>query len=196
MKIGVDIDDVIVNFNKGFLDFYNAKFNTNFCLEDLHTWRLDKALGISLDKAVLHVEEFFNSENFHQMIFLENAKESLQDLLDFHEIFFITARQKEVKEQTEKFFESHFPEKDYNLLFSGGEVWSEGKSKDEICEELKIPLLIEDRKEYAFNAAQKGIKVLLLDKPWNQGVEHENIMRVNDWKEILEKIRGLENASN
>ncbi len=50
--------------------------------------------------------------------------------------------------------------------------------------------MIEDTKEHSELCAKDGIKTFLLDKPWNQHcVEHENIIRVKDWNEILERLK-------
>lgn len=66
----------------------------------------------------------------------------------------------------------------------------ENKSKSEICGELGISIFIEDNSSYALDCAKKGIKVLLLDKPWNKNYEkHPNIIKVNSWEEILERLK-------
>jgi len=49
--------------------------------------------------------------------------------------------------------------------------------------------VIEDNQDYALSVAQKGIKVLLLNQPWNANFEaHENMKKVNNWEEILRFI--------
>ena len=67
---------------------------------------------------------------------------------------------------------------------------TKGKTKGELCKDLNVDLMIEDDPKYAEDCALKGINVLLLDKPWNQNcIEHENIIRVKNWKEILERFK-------
>ena len=93
-------------------------------------------------------------------------------------------------ESTINFLKKIFLEKDYEIHFSG-DIYEGRKLKDEICNDLNLDLIIEDSPYYSKNCAEKGIKVLLLDKPWNQNCEHENIIRVNNWKEVLEKIKEM-----
>ena len=50
--------------------------------------------------------------------------------------------------------------------------------------------MIEDNKDYACACAEKGIKVFLLEKPWNKIYEeHPNIIKINHLKEVLEQIK-------
>lgn len=47
--------------------------------------------------------------------------------------------------------------------------------------------MIEDNLEYAMELANAGIKVYLLDRPWNQDYDpqiHKNIIKVKGWKDI------------
>ena len=60
------------------------------------------------------------------------------------------------------------------------------KKKIKIGIDLGIDFMIEDDRKHSKNCAEKGIKCFLIDKPWNQNFEHENVIRVNGWNEILE----------
>ena len=39
---------------------------------------------------------------------------------------------------------------------------------------------------------KKGLKVLLLDKPWNRKIRHGNVYRCQDWRDILNEVERLE----
>ena len=54
--------------------------------------------------------------------------------------------------------------------------------------------LAEDSEKSSLSYAENGIRVLLLDKPWNNSVNHENIFRCKDWPEILEKMEDFMNG--
>ena len=189
MKIGIDIDDVIVEFNKGLLDFYNKKFNKIFEFEKMFDWRLNILFNMSLEEAINFVKEFYDSLEFDKIELIFGAKESIENLAKEHELFFVTARHLSVKEKTYSFIEQVFPKFKKEIIFSS-EEWNEGKLKHEICKELGVEVLIEDRGEYALDCAENGIKCFLLDKPWNKKAMHENIIRVNNWNEILNNING------
>lgn len=51
--------------------------------------------------------------------------------------------------------------------------------------------MIFDRPEIVLYLAEKGIRVLMMDAPYNQDVQHENIVRVFGWKDVYEKIVGM-----
>lgn len=52
------------------------------------------------------------------------------------------------------------------------------------CLKNKVDVMIDDKPDVALFLAQNGIKVILLDTKYNQGLEHENIIRVKGWDEI------------
>ncbi len=193
MKIGIYVDNVVVNLNKGFCEFYNSNFGGNLCVEDFEkNYYLKDLMGISEEEELKLWTNYHDSQIFDEMEFIEGCKEAVSFLEEGHELFFITARHLSWKEKTEKLFAEHFG--DVNLIFSG-DLYG-GKSKDEICLENGIGLLIEDHREHSLSYADRGIKILLMDKPWNGGIEHENLIRVNDWKEILREIEKIKEAEN
>lgn len=56
------------------------------------------------------------------------------------------------------------------------------------CSKLSVDVMIEDKPEVAMYLAENGVKVLLFDNPYNQGLEHKNMIRVNDWDEVYDQI--------
>lgn len=189
MKIGIDIDEVVVDFIKIYLDVVNNNLNSNYSFEDVKTYNLWENFDISYEKAVDFFDILFDSKEFENIDFVENAKNSLVDIKKNHELLFITARPIKVKSKTLNFFNNHFPDNNFNFIFSEEDFRNFKKS--EICLKENINLMIEDNSKYALDCAEKSIKVILLDKPWNQGVEHKNIIRVNSWKEILEVLNEI-----
>ncbi|MBS6196029.1 MAG: hypothetical protein KH828_10675 [Clostridiales bacterium] len=64
-----------------------------------------------------------------------------------------------------------------------------GKEKYMACVENGIEVMIDDRPEVALYLAERQIKVLLFDAPYNQNLEHRNITRIESWEEVYRKIR-------
>lgn len=189
-KISVDIDDVVAEFMKEYLKFYNEKKGTKFGLKDIinyHLWEM--GMYKSKEENVIDVLEFQKSSSFDKICLSEGAKEGVKSLSKKYQIYFITSRPGEVEEKTRAFLNNHFPKNGFNILYSG-EIYGGKLSKAEICKASGIPLIIEDNPDYALDCARNGITAFLLDKPWNKNCEkHENIIPVNNWKEILEKLR-------
>ena len=67
MKISIDIDEVLTNFNEEFLNFYNDKYETNFNVEDIKVYDLSKLLKISMQETITRVREYYASEEFKKI---------------------------------------------------------------------------------------------------------------------------------
>lgn len=189
MKIGVDLDEVIVEFSKGYFEFYNSKYKTNFQFKDIFSYNLWEVLGISREESFKLADEFYDSEDFDEVELVKDSKESIVKLADTHELFIVTARPIRIREKTDYFFNKNFPNLPYRIIYSGDLFSEQGSRKSDICANLGIEFLVEDNLNYALESAEKGVKVLLLNKPWNKdGKMHEDVVRVDNWKGILEKI--------
>ena len=84
--------------------------------------------------------------------------------------------------------------KKHNLHFKSIQFCSETFSpRDKLmgCRKLDVDVMIEDKPEVATYLAENGIKVLLFDAPYNHGLEHENMIRVYNWKQVYEEIQKL-----
>lgn len=57
------------------------------------------------------------------------------------------------------------------------------------CRRISADVMIEDNVKTALFLAENGIRVLLFDAPYNQGISHENIVRVFSWEDIFELIK-------
>lgn len=192
MKIAIDIDEVISEFVKPYLEFHNNKFNTNHSFENINNHLFWKDLGFPQEKMQTYFDEFQDRPLFlENMPFLEGAKESINFLSKNNDLFIISSRPKKIWERTHGFFERNFPGNNFKIIFSNEihNLNESFKSKGEICNHFNINFLIEDSPDIALEAAEKGINVFLLEKPWNKEYkEHEKITKVKNWEEILEKL--------
>jgi len=190
MRIGIDMDGVAVETFQGFLDFYNEKFGAKFKLQDIDNHHIWPILGISRKKAVELMEEYFFSDSFKDLEVAEGMVEVIDELGE-NELFIVTSRPKKFEMQTLQFLDKYFKNINFEVLHTN-DFHSENnsKSKAEICLEKEIDVFIEDCAEYSNEVAAKGVKVLLINKPWNEKVKVvEGVKRVGNWKDILEKIK-------
>ena len=189
MKIGIDIDDVVVEFVKGYLKMYEKTYGQKFVFEDLKSYNFGYLLDFSKEEEYESVNKFFETKDFENLDLIEGAKEAIYEISKENEIFFITSRPSFTNSKTKVFLKKYFSEISFELIHSGG-FHLQGKHKEEICLDREIKIMIEDHYDFALKCAEKGIRVFLLDKPWNQSQEeHENIMRVKNWNEILGKLK-------
>ena len=194
-KFGLDIDEIIARFMKTFFEFYNSEKRENVSWSNLQDYDLYKAGFFKNRKEEKEfVDGFFESTFFREMPLVEGAKKGLRILERNFEINFITSRPSYIRDKTLVFLNKHFPDLKFNLFFSG-EVYSrykkskEHKTKGEIAEEAGISFMVEDNPIYAVDCTKRGIKVFMINYPWNRHAEeHKNLIKVSGWKEILEKL--------
>lgn len=170
MKIGIDIDGVIIdtiNFvSKTLSEYYSCDIKPDELVHG-HV----KLSGL---------DGFFEKNGeylFCTLDPIENSVGVINELGRVHEIFFISARYQIHYDMTIRWLNQHgFIAK--RILFT------EGKSKIDICRELGIELFIEDSAVNALEIAQNNILVLLYDAEYNRYVEHEGIVRCGSWSDI------------
>ena len=192
MKIAIDIDEVIVEFVERYLEFVAKKGLKKIRYEDVFSLNLWEVLEIKKELFIELLDKCDSIGYFDNVKFIKGAKESVNFLNENHDIIFITSRSKKRIKKTREFIFEEFSILGNKVFFSG-DVVGKGKNKDEICRDLGIKIIIEDSEEESLGYAKNGLRVLLLDKPWNQSVGHENVCRCGDWGEILERVEDLRN---
>lgn len=188
MKIGIDLDDVVVDFFPSFLNFYNAEYEKNFRFEDINNYHIwEVGIGENKEEAIALVDEFYDSSWFEKIPVVEGAEKGVEELLRLDKkLKIITSRPLRFREKTNNFFKRYFSDLKLGIYYSSG-LHQQGGTKADICKREGIDIFIEDCLKYAEECAENGVRVLLLDKPWNQE-GNGKVERVYNWDEILEKI--------
>ena len=84
--------------------------------------------------------------------------------------------------------------KKYDINFSTFNFCSEDRSPEEkllSCKKLNVDAMIEDKPEVALYLANNGIKVIMIDAPYNLDTNHENIIHVSDWLQVKDKLKAM-----
>ena len=186
MRIGIDLDEVVVDFARKFIDKAKKNFGKEVSYENIYSWHLWDVFGISREEAIKIAEDIFQ-EDLENLEFVEDARDTIINLLKENEIFIITSRPIKFYERTKRFVEKSIDSR-IGVFFSGG-VADSGKTKSEICKELGIDLMIDDHIGYYNDCVNKNIKTLLFTKPWNKN--EKGVERINSWKEIPEIIEKM-----
>ncbi|MEK6917497.1 MAG: hypothetical protein AABW51_00975 [Nanoarchaeota archaeon] len=188
-KIGIDIDECVVEFVRGYLEIYKKSSGREFSFDQITSYNFWECLPISKVEAISLANIFYESDRFRNLPLIDGAKDALRCLSTNYNLFLITSRPIKVKDKTQDFFKRNFPVMDLKILFSG-DFFKGGLKKSEICKQRGIEIMVEDNGVYAENCANAGVSVLLLDKPWNRGYNHnQNIHRVKNWGEILQHLK-------
>jgi uncharacterized HAD superfamily protein len=114
----------------------------------------------------------------------------IKQLWENNGFYFITARDKKYRvvteEQLYRFGLGHRDLTFSNLIFTTRD------KKPDICHEYGINIMIEDEVCYVGKLQSHGIKVILLNRPWNSDENKccDASIRVQDWLEVEKKIGG------
>ncbi len=193
--IAVDLDDVVVETAQNVLDHYNSEYGTDIQLDQYYstdyerTWQTpDKDTAVRRVNAYLETDEYFN------LLPVEEAIQVIRQLKEAYELHIITGRPDFVEEATRQWLERYFPDIFKTVIFSNYYDLSgeKGRPKGNICVELGAKLLIDDHLVHALNASASGIDVFLFGNfPWNQADQlPSNIRSVKDWLEIGKLLLG------
>ena len=189
MLIGIDLDNVLTDYYKEFLDYVNNKHATAYKFSDLKSYWFEDNFGGTREEAI---KKFIDFEESHSLKLtpVPGAVKAMKNLSKEHELVIITSRRDEKFEAAREWVEKNFPNCFKEIVISTGgakTLLAQRKSKAQVCKDLGIAVLIEDVLEVAAECA-KTSKVLLLDRPWNQAPTPEGVYRVKSWPEALERI--------
>lgn len=182
-KIGIDIDDVLGEFISEFLKWYNNKNGGNFTANEIITWDIEKYIHRTKDDFLYLLGEFYESLDFSTLPMVEGSKDGLYTLNDMgNELIAITARWDSTKNVTENWLGANYGNLIKDLYFT--------VDKGNLASELGIDIHIDDVIHNASNIADKGIEVLLYNRPWNNSpIKDKNIQRVENWSEIMKYLK-------
>lgn len=181
--MGVDIDDVLLEFAPGFLDFHNASYGTSFQLSQFCSYYLPHFIGGTFEQAIAKLERFYQTPYFHNLKPVPGSLDGVMRLQKKAALSIITSRAPELFEVTHTQLRKYHPGQFPMVHFARNPyIGTHSPTKKEICTRLGITQLIEDSLEQARECAAAGINIILFDKPWNQSQEEiPRVMRVTGW---------------
>ncbi len=189
---GVDIDGVLADYPGHFLHFLNKELGTNHQLEGIRDYDIGASLQLPRDLYEDIKDKFRQTGQKRYMGILPGAKDFLEGLkADGYGIVLLTAR----------------PYKKYKRIFADTQEWLKAKElvydcilwDEDKCARLvrefgsgQVKFFVEDHIGNANKMSQLGMKVFLVDKPYNQGELGKGVVRVQCLDEIREILKGLE----
>lgn len=182
MLVGIDIDDVKADFAPAFFKHYNEQHGTNYSAADLKNPDYGTLIGGDRENVKKALDEFYESKAFQQMQPIPEAQECIPLLAQKHTLVVISARAEKIQEYTREWINKNFPNCFSDIHFTT----AKGTKKADLCIKLCVDVFIEDNPVYAGECAAAGIKVLLFDKPWNQGAMPDGVRRVHRWQEVVD----------
>lgn len=179
LNICIDIDGTITN-PYHFIPYLNNMYNKDLKEEQCTTHKMEELYGVELEDLL----KLFHTEYIHaysEAIVVEHAKDVINELYSNHNLCFVTARSQNLREITIDWLKQNgLGEVGVHLL---GSDYKLDKAK-----ELNCNIFIEDNPDNAYQLADGGLKVILIDNNYNRNIDHENIIRVKNWNDIKEFI--------
>jgi uncharacterized HAD superfamily protein len=196
MTVAFDIDDVLAEFQFGWVEFNNTKYGMNMKFSDINDFSYAKVMNISEEEVFKRIFEFYETEIITRLVPVEGAVETVDALSKGNTLYVITSRPQEIAAMTRNWLNRYYSDKFREILFTG-QISRDGFdhkiTKADICKRHKIDWLVEDAPIHAVHVAEAGINVALLEKPWNKDVtiNSNKIHRIKSMREL----RSLENLA-
>ena len=183
----IDIDGTITEAYD-WIPRANEYFNTQITPEMVTAYDEYLALGVN-QESYAKFYQLYGETIYAESRLRSGVKVVLDALSTNHKLHFVTAREAEMKNVTEKWLSHHqIPMSSLSLLGFHDKV---AKAYEFSCD-----IFIEDRYENAVQLSSHGFNVLLIDCYYNQGHLFPRITRVNDWMEINRHIESYVQTCN
>ncbi len=195
MNIAIDIDEVLADFIKEFILFFNEKYGVSLSRDNVKSFDLEKDLQISFDERIKMYSEFFESDYFKKVKPVYGAVEAIKLLSKKHNLSVITLRNRSAREATLEWIREHFQDY-FNLdkIYFSQNKCNDGLRKWEIALNEKIDLAIEDATHIINDYSLKGIPTIIMDAPWNKECNPNLTFRAKNWTDILVLIEKFESG--
>lgn len=191
MVISFDLDEVLAEFQTGWIEFNKRNYNEHYVLDDFYIYDYMKVMGITQEEAIKRIFEFYESEIFADLQPTKGAEEVVCDLAKKHELFVISSRSDELKGITQRWLEKHFPNCFKEILLIG-EVTKAGYNytvtKGKLCREYGVNYHIDDAPHHVAGILEAGTKVIVYERPWNRNYDFGQmpVLRCKKFSELPE----------
>lgn len=183
--IGVDLDDVLLDFNSALCEWHNLKYGTSYTRADIFDFDLKNVWNISQEETNQKIVEFYHSKNHSDSLPMPGAVEAIKKLKQNNHLVIITSKPEYLRGQTDIWLQKYFPNSFESVHFTNNFHRNGSKTaKADICDKLGVSVYIEDSIENAKTIAAPDRQVLLFNSPWNQSPIPPELVRVNSWEEI------------
>lgn len=186
MKIGIDIDGVLTDLSRFYID-YGTKYafeNNIDKLANPNGYEIEEILNIEKGSYIEFWKKYdkYYTKKTYTREFASEVIEKLKN--EGNEIYLITARNSE--EEPSKDWTADWL-KENNIYYDKLIFTSE---KLEYCRNNNIDIMIEDCVENVLKLSTE-IPVICLDTRYNQECKGENITRCYSWYDIYSKIKKI-----
>ena len=192
MTIAIDIDEVLADTLNSYIKYHNNTYNTSLKREQFFTYNWWEILQVEFNEGVRRFNDFVNKGYFGNLPLVRGANEVVTKLKQSHDLVIVTSRMGELKKITKKWLDKNFPGCFLKVYHTESIYDKNAITKHQACLKSKADILIEDDSNFAAECMNNGIKVLLVDSPWNRDFEIlTNATRVHSWDDILQQVNNI-----
>lgn len=189
--LGVDLDNVLMDFNAAMMAHHNTHHGTSYVGDDVTTTDLADIWQCTAEECFDRVNAFYCSSHHEEALPEPGAPEITQRLAEKHDLYVITSRPQEVETYTKSWLDRHFPNTFREVVFTNLFNTSNALkvSKADVCQRLGVDIFIDDFPHHVLDVSSRGVTSLLFDAPCNKDATlPPHIKKVYSWKEILDIV--------
>ena len=154
-RIAIDIDEVLVPFLSPMAKYHNktiSKTRYSYVYRDI--------FDITEEESQKMVQEFYKSQAFTWLVPMRGAQRAMYNLRRCTDkMYIVTGRQDTVREETEDWIDTFFPNIFDDVILTNSYTPHEVKKSD-ICRALNIGLIIDDNKGICDQCIEAGTDAL------------------------------------
>ena len=189
MTIAIYIDEVLADTLNSYIKYYNNTYNTSFAREQFFTYNWWEVLQVEFSEGVTRFNDFVNNGHFENLPLVRGAEQAVAKLKRNHGLVIVTSRMGALKEITKKWLDKNFSGCFSKVYHTESIYDKDAITKHQACLKSKANILIEDDINFASECMNNGIKVLLVDSPWNRDFKIlADAIRVYSWDDILQEV--------
>ena len=187
--IGVDIDGVLAEYPRSFVQFINKELGTSYKLEDVVDYNIYESLGISLEKGMQLKDKYRQAGEKRFIPLCEGAKHFLNWAREKdYAVVLLTARP---YQQYKRIFADTMEWLKANELHYDMVLFNENKEETLINQfQGQVEFFVEDMPKNANQVARLGVPCYLITRPYNiHSKLNKLVTRKNNLGEVMENER-------
>lgn len=186
MVVGIDIDGVLADYPRSFVDFINKQLGTDHPTENITSYNIAESFGLTMEQVIELKHQYRETGEKRFIPVIDGAKEMLQSFADAgFVIVLLTARP---YKQYKRMFADTQEWLHRNGLIYHSIIWDEDKSVRLLNEfgREKVQFFVEDVTYNANRIADLGPTCFLIDKPYNREDKlSNNVIRVSSPRDVV-----------
>jgi uncharacterized HAD superfamily protein len=175
--LGIDFDDTLVATGAAFRQYHTEQYG---CSNDLFR---------GTEEGLRRGYEFINSYRHILIPAIEGAIETIEKLRRKCTLVIVTVRDTSLQKPTLLLMEKHFRDTFKDIHFLHTQKINTFGTKGDVCKKYNIEEFVDDSLEHAEAVYNAGKTSFLFGTPINLREKTAGIIRISNWKEILEYIQ-------